>query len=137
MKIEAHLSNTRFGHIVEVATDGRRQSIDILPKAVGQGSNVNGGELLFAALATCFCNDLYREAAKQNIKIDGVDIEVTGTFGSAGEPAQDITYRVKVSADAPESAIHELIRATDSVAEIHNTVRRGCRVRLMSAGTLM
>jgi organic hydroperoxide reductase OsmC/OhrA len=92
MKIEAHLSNTRSGHIVEVATDGRRQSIDILPKAVGQGSNINGGELLLAALATCFCNDLYREAA-----------------------------------------IQELISATDSVVEIHNTIRRGCTVRLMTS----
>jgi organic hydroperoxide reductase OsmC/OhrA len=55
MKIDVHLSNTRSGHIVEGATEGRRQSIDILPKSVGQGSNVSGGELLFAALATCFC----------------------------------------------------------------------------------
>jgi hypothetical protein len=51
---------------------------------------------------------------------------VTGSFGNAGEPAQDITHLVKVNADAPESAIHELIRATDFVAEIHNTIRYEC-----------
>lgn len=63
MKIAARVSNSVSGHTLEVETDGRKQSITIAPKT-GRGSSVNGGELLFAALATCFCNDLYREAAK-------------------------------------------------------------------------
>ena len=132
MKIEARVTNTSSGHTVTVATAGSRQSIAILPKAAGQGSSVNGGELLFAALATCFCNDLYREAAKRNIQVRSVDVEVTGTFGNPGEPAQEISYRAKVEADAPQSDIDELIRATDSVAEIQNTVRRGCAVQLLA-----
>jgi organic hydroperoxide reductase OsmC/OhrA len=65
MKIAARVSNTPSGHNVEVETEGCKQSISIAPKSVGQGSKVNGGELLFAALATCVCNDLYREAAKR------------------------------------------------------------------------
>ena len=128
MRIEARVSNTGSGHTLEVSTDGCPQSITILPKASGQGSSVNGGELLFAALATCFCNDLYCEAAKRNLRIRGVDIEVAGTFGKVGEPAQDISYRVKVEAEATASAIDELIRATDVVAEIHNTVRSATHV---------
>jgi organic hydroperoxide reductase OsmC/OhrA len=44
------------------------------------GSSINGGELLFAALATCFCNDLYREAAQRGINVQDVDVEVTETF---------------------------------------------------------
>ena len=132
MKIEARVSNTSSGHTVAVATDDRHQSIVILPKNGGRGSSINGGELLFAALATCFCNDLYREAAKRDIIIRGVDVEVSGMFHNAGEPAQDISYRVKVDADAPQSAIDDLIRATDSVAEIQNTVRNGCPVRLLT-----
>jgi uncharacterized OsmC-like protein len=35
---------------------------------------------LFLALATCYCNDIYREAAKRNIKVDSVEVEVEGTF---------------------------------------------------------
>ena len=82
-------------------------------------------------MATCLCNDLYREAAQCNLRIRGVDVEVAGTLGSPGQPAQDISYRVQVEADATASAIEELIRATDAVAEIQNTVRQGCAVRLL------
>jgi hypothetical protein len=58
---------------------------------VDEGSSINGGELLFAALATCFCNDRYREAAKRGVEVQDVEVEVTGTFGNPGEPARDIS----------------------------------------------
>jgi organic hydroperoxide reductase OsmC/OhrA len=140
MKITARVSNTASsghgfghgtGHEVEVETDGRKQSIAIAPKSAGRGSSVNGGELLFAALGTCFCNDLYRGAAKRGIEVEGVEVEVTGAFGNPGEPARDISYRVRVRADAPREKIDDLIRETDSVAEIQNTVRGGCGVKLV------
>ncbi|MGC2198457.1 MAG: OsmC family protein [Terriglobales bacterium] len=133
MKIAARVSNTSSGHSVEVETEGRTQSIPIAPKSVGRGSSINGGELLFAALATCFCNDLYREAAKRGIAVQDVKVEVTGTFGNPGEPARDITYRVEVRADALQAEIDDLIRTTDAVTEIQNTVRAGCAVRLEQA----
>ena len=53
---------------------------------------------------------------------------MTGTFGNPGEPARDISYRVQVHADAPKGTIDDLIRATDSVTEIQNTLRAGCAV---------
>ena len=80
MQIVARVSNTASGHAVEVDTDGRKQSIAIDPKSAGRGSSINGGELLFAALATCFCNDLSRKAAKRSIDVQEVKIEVTGIF---------------------------------------------------------
>ena len=75
------------------------------------------------------CNDLYREAGKRDIEVLTVDVEVTGAFGNPGEPARDISYRVLVHADAPQAEIDDLIRATDSVTEIQNTLRDGCAVR--------
>jgi len=134
MKIAARLSNTSSGHTVEVETEGRKQSIAIAPKSLGRGSSINGGELLFAALATCFCNDLYREAAKRGIDVRQVTVDVTGTFGNPGKPARDISYRVQVQADAPQATIDDLIRTTDAVTEIQNTVRGGCAVRLIMGG---
>src|SRR5215468_8077639 len=122
MRIAARVSNTNLGHRVEVETEGRKQSIAIAPKSAGRGSSVNGGELLFAALATCFCNDVYREATKRDIDVQDVKVEVTGTFGNAGEPARDISYRVEVGASASKTAIDDLIRATDSLTEIQNTL---------------
>jgi len=131
MQIAARVSNTPSGHKVEVETDSRKQSIEILPKSAGRGSSVNGGELLFAALATCFCNDVYREATKRDIDVQDVKVEVTGTFGNAGEPARDISYRVEVCASASKIAIDDLIRENDSLTEIQNTLRGGCGVRLI------
>lgn len=130
MKIAARVSNTPSGHSLEVETEGCKQSLAIAPKSVGRGSSINGGELLFAALATCFCNDLYREAAQRGIEVQGIQVEVSGTFGHAGEPAGDISYRVHVQADAPQGTIDDLIRTADSLAEIQNTLRLGCPVRL-------
>lgn len=133
MKIAARVSNTSSGHSVEVQTEGRKRSIAIAPKSAGRGSSINGGELLFAALATCFCNDLYREAAKRDIDVQEVTVDVTGTFGNPGEPARDISYRVQVRAHASQAKIDDLIRATDSLTEIQNTLRASCAVRLEQA----
>jgi organic hydroperoxide reductase OsmC/OhrA len=134
MKIAARVSNTSFSHSVEVETEGRKQSIVIAPKSIGRGSSINGGELLFTALATCFCNDLYREAAKRAINVQEVKVEVTETFGGPGEPAREISYGVRVRADASQTEIDDLIRTADAVTEIQNTVRHGCAVKLIVGG---
>jgi organic hydroperoxide reductase OsmC/OhrA len=63
MKISARLENSEAQHYVRVTTNDSSHSITIPPKPSGFGSSANGGELLFLALATCYCNDIYREAA--------------------------------------------------------------------------
>ncbi len=68
------------------------QSITIGSKLGGFGWSVNGGELLFLALATCYCNDLYREAAIRGITIHQVEVEVISEFGGRGEPASGVSY---------------------------------------------
>ena len=79
MEISARITNSDGAQSVTVRTADRTQSISIPPKDGGNGSSVNGGELLFLALATCYCNDLYREANKRGIDVSGVDVEVTGS----------------------------------------------------------
>jgi uncharacterized OsmC-like protein len=78
---------------------------------------------LFLALATCYGNDIYREAAKRGLKVEHVEVEVEGEFGAEGEPARNVSCRVKVTAQASEAQIRELMSHTDRVAEIHNTLR--------------
>jgi uncharacterized OsmC-like protein len=123
MRINARVQNSRNDHQVILQTDDKIHSIVIPPKASGFGSSANGGELLLLALATCYCNDIYREAAKRNIKVERVEVEVDGDFGAEGEPAKNVVYRAKVAAQASEEEIRELMRFTDTVAEIHNTFR--------------
>jgi uncharacterized OsmC-like protein len=130
MKVSAKIDNSAGEHHISLATDNNVHSILIPPKASGLGSSANGGELLFLALATCYCNDIYREAAKLNIAVERVEVEVTGNFGAAGEPAQNVSYRAKVHAKGTEEEIHALMEYTDTVAEIHNTLRAGIPVTL-------
>ncbi len=82
MKISATVKNKFDQHEVMVETDTNSKLISIPPKATGYGSSVNGGELLMLALATCFCNDLYREASKKGILLTEVEVNVTGDFAN-------------------------------------------------------
>jgi uncharacterized OsmC-like protein len=130
MNIRAQVSNKLGQHQVEVQTNDICQSLAISPRASGIGSSVNGGELLLAALATCYCNDIYREAAKRNIQVDAVEVEVNAEFGAEGTPARSVEYRAKVKAHATDEEIRALMRWTDQVAEIQNTLRSQTPVTL-------
>lgn len=130
MRISASIKNNPHKNDVVVSTEGNSKSIDI-PAKISGGSSVNGGELLFLSLATCFCNDLYREAAKRNMILDEVEVNVTGEFGREGEPGFNIVYTAAVHAsNSSQQQIHELIRHVDHVAEVHNTLRKGVSVTL-------
>jgi hypothetical protein len=85
------------------------------------------------ALATCYCNDLYREANKLNISIDAVEVEASADFPGIGLAATNIHYRAKVSSSAPAARVAELLRQTDAVAEVHNTLRSGVAVTFEGA----
>src|SRR5512144_1612576 len=123
MKISAYVQNSAGEHLVTLRTNEDTHTLMIPPKPSGFGSSANGGELLFLALATCYCNDVYREAAKRGLSVEQVAVEVEGDFGAEGEPAKNVTYRASVAARASEAEIEDLMRTVDRVAEIHNTLR--------------
>ncbi|HTP10259.1 MAG TPA: OsmC family protein [Anaerolineae bacterium] len=132
MKISAIVHNSEGQHHVTMRTNDSERSLSIPPKSTGFGSSANGGELLFLALATCYCNDIYREASKRGLKVERIEVEVNGEFGAEGEPAQNITYRAKVTAQAGEEQVRNLMSYTDQVAEIQNTLRVETPVTLSS-----
>lgn len=129
MKFSATVTNGAGDQQVTLKVGNKEQSLPIEPKPTG-GLSVTGGELLFLALATCFCNDIYREGARRGITVESVVVEVEGDFEAERMPATNIAYKVKVNADASEEEINELIMYTDSIAEIHNTLRLGTPVKL-------
>ena len=129
MKFSAFLKNQPGVHQVTLKVGEKEQNLPIAPRETG-GSSVTGGELLFLALATCYCNDIYREAVARNIKVTGVEVEVEGDFEAPGLPGSNIIYRARVTADASDEQIHELMLHTDAVAEIQNTLRVGTPVKL-------
>ncbi len=131
MNISATIKNSFQQNDISVKTENIEKNISIQSKTDGFGSSVNGGEMLFLALATCFCNDLYREAAKRKMILDFVEVTVSGEFGKEVEPALKISYKAKVKAkNHTENEISELIKFVDGIAEIHNTLRKGINVVL-------
>lgn len=122
MKISASVKNSKDTHSAVVSTNDNQIALEIGLKADGRGSGVNGGELLFLSLATCYCNDIFREAANMDITVHDLEVNVNGAFGGRGDPANNVGFDAKISADASEDTIEELLKLTDSVAEIQNTM---------------
>jgi len=85
------------------------------------------------ALATCYCNDLYREAARLNLDVQSVEVEATADFDGVGVAATNIRYHAVVTSSASPEAIARLLQETDAVAEVHNTLRAGAQVRLVES----
>lgn len=122
---------TISGNSLAVGSSGPRTvTIDRATESGGLGLGFNGGELLLLAIGGCYSNDVFREAAKQNLSVKHVRVVVHADW--AGEPvrAQNVRFDVSVEADASEEKILELIRHTDRVAEIPNSLRLGTEVRL-------
>ncbi len=130
MQISATVTNEPGEHRAVVRTGNNEQALMVPAKREGSGSAVNGGELLFLALATCYCNDLYSEAKERAIEIVSVQVEVTGRFSTKGAAAEDIRYRASVRARNNKEEVLELMSHTDCVAEIQNTLRQGRSVIL-------
>jgi len=125
MKYSASLVNID-GKLDVVMTKGdKSNSIDIASGKNGFGSSISGGEVLFLAVATCYCNDIYREARKFDITVDNVEVVVDGDFGGPGEPASNVSCKIKVAAQASDDDIRKLVEHTDKIAEIPMSIRKG------------
>lgn len=131
MEIKASINSSYNNHIAKVQTNNTLKQLTIPHKPGGYGSSVNGGELLALALATCYCNDIYREAAKRNIHVTSVEVEVSSEYGAEGEAGKNFSYKAHITADAPQEIIEDLLKHTDTVAEIQNTLRKGAQVQLI------
>lgn len=130
MLISAVVRNAGASHEANVSTAGASQVLNVPAKNGGQGSAVNGGEFLMLALATCYCNDLYREAARLGISLSSVEVSASAEFNGRGLAAENILYSAKVETSAPDEEVRRLIAETDAVAEVHNTIRSGVPVTL-------
>jgi uncharacterized OsmC-like protein len=125
MVISARVRNSKGVHSAVVSSSGDVKHVPIGAKTEGLGSSVSGAELLFLALATCYCNDVYREAKKRDIEIREIEVEVSGSFGAEGDIARGVRYRPRVKSNASPERIRELLHFTDTVAEVQNTLRAG------------
>jgi len=131
MKYSASLHNVDGKLDIFMKVGDKTNTVSIAPKPNGMGSSISGGEVLFLAIATCYCNDIYREGRKLGIVVGNVEVDVDGDFGSPGEPALNVTCKIKVTAQASEDEIRKLVEYTDSIAEIPKSIRNGTAISLL------
>jgi uncharacterized OsmC-like protein len=131
MLISATIHNNGQQNDALVQTEGNQKTMHLPVKLNGLGSAVNGGELLFLALATCYCNDIYREAPRRNITIRSIEVTVSGEFGTEGDAGSNIRYEAVIDADCSEEKLQQLMDDVDRIAEVHNTLRKGTAVTLV------
>lgn len=105
-------------------------AIDRTEAGGGLGIGFSGGDLLLLAIGGCYCNDVFREAAKLGIVVRSVAVEVGADWDGDPVRAQNVTLSARVEAEASEVRIRELMEHTDRVAEIPNTLRLGAAVQL-------
>lgn len=130
MEYTASVRSASGGHTVAVAAGGTGRTLDVPARDGLPGSAVSGGELLLLALATCFANDLYREAVPRGVAVDSVEVQATGWFDAPGSRARDVAYRVVVASTAPDAQVRELVAHVDAIAEVHGSLREGTAVAL-------
>ncbi len=114
-------------------TGHRTLTIDRPEQAGGMGLGFNGGELLLLAIGGCYCNDIFREAAKRGMAIKSVHVDVEADWGGEPVRAQNVTLATRIEAEASEGEILALIEDTDRLAEIPNSLRLGTPVTLIGA----
>lgn len=90
-------------------------------------ASFTGAHLLHAAIAACVLNDLYREAQRRGISIDGVRVTAEGGF-SDDWSSTGVSYRVEVDSPVSPAAVDDLIATVDEVAEIPRALRAGAPV---------
>jgi uncharacterized OsmC-like protein len=132
LEVSATVVSSPGSHRVAVRTGSAEHQLSVAPKSTGVGSATTGGEFLLLALATCYCNDLYREAARLGLQIEEVQVQAFAEFAGIGVAASNVRYSATVKSSAPPEAVAQLLRETDAVAEVHNTLRKGVPVQLLS-----
>src|SRR5438132_11651327 len=98
-------------------TGHRTLTIDRPEQAGGMGLGFNGGELLLLAIGGCYCNDLFREAAKRGMVIKSVQVDVQADWGGEPVHSQNVSYSTRIEAEASLPDILTLTEQPDQVAE--------------------
>lgn len=91
-------------------------------------ADFTGAHLYLLAAAGCVLNDVYREAERSGIAIDGVQVRASGGFDPATWVSTGIDYEVDVMSSSSDEEIADLLHAVDDVAEIPKALRAGTTV---------
>ena len=100
-------------------------------KAGGMGLGFNGGQMLALAIGGCFCNDLRYVAEELGVDLTTIEVDVSVELEGTPLLATSAEMRVRVEA-AAQLDLAGLIKRTESVSAVTNSVRRGFPVKVVS-----
>ena len=98
------------------------------PEGVTVEADFTGAHLLHLSAAACVLNDLYREAHRLNVPVDGVRVIASGGFTADYWRSTGLRYAVEVDTTAPHDDVEVLLKVVDVVAEIPRALRSGMSV---------
>ena len=96
-------------------------ALDDEPERVGgTDTGPQPTDLLLSAVASCFVLSLAYAAAKRDVAIERIDVDVTGRY----EGPRFASIRIEVDVDAPDDVLATLISAAERVCYVTNTLKR-------------
>ena len=93
-----------------------------------------GAHVLHLAVTGCVLNDIYREANRMGVDVDGVRVTADGDFDTATWQSTGIGYEIALDSRSPDDRVAELLSAVDEVAEIPRALRSATTVRRLGNG---
>ncbi len=117
------------------AADGVTMPHAWTPGGVSLECTFSGAHVLHLAVAGCVLNDVYREAARLGLSVDGVRVAADGDFDGATWQSTGISYEVDLDSDLGREEIARLLEIVDEVAEIPRALRQGTTVKRLSNDT--
>jgi uncharacterized OsmC-like protein len=97
-------------------------------------ADFTGAHLYLLAAAGCVLNDVYREAERLELRIDGARVRAAGGFDPVTWASTGIDYVVDVASDTSDEETERLVSLVDEVAEIPKALRSGTTVTRRRAG---
>ncbi|HEY3926049.1 MAG TPA: OsmC family protein [Acidothermaceae bacterium] len=94
-----------------------------------------GAHLLHLAAAGCVLNDVYREAERLDVPLDGVRVTAAGGFDTDTWESTGIEYVVDLDSSASQADLDAVLEAADSTAEIPKSIRAGASVRRVGSSS--
>jgi hypothetical protein len=88
-----------------------------------------GAHVLHLSVAGCVLNDLYREAERLGLSINGARVRAWGTFDPETWSSEGISYDVALDSSLRDADIATLLATVDDVAEVPKALRAGTTVR--------
>lgn len=93
-----------------------------------------GMHVLHLAVAGCVLNDIYREANRMGLRIEGVRVTADGDVDTTTWESTGIGYEVALDSTLPDDRVSELLHSVDEVAEVPRVLRSGTTVKRLGDG---